>query len=106
VNLFGPHHGFNWCDTHFGIGKQMDRQQHRQKLIQSAEDIWKLFQKISNTTVVVLKKIPERILPSHFFTFHEGGISQYSNFYIATNETVLCRKNSSAEEWIENEVCE
>jgi hypothetical protein len=46
VNLFAPHHGFNLCDTHFGIGKQMVRQQHRHsELIQSAEDIWKLFQK-------------------------------------------------------------
>jgi hypothetical protein len=106
VNIFAPHHGFNLCDTHFGIGKQMVRQQRRHKLIQSAEDIWKPFQKISNKTVVAFEEIPEHILPSHFFTFHEGGISQHSNFYIASNETVLCRKGSSAEEWIEIKVCE
>jgi hypothetical protein len=108
VYFFALHHGFNLCDSHFGIGKQMVRQQHRHILIQSAEDIWKLFQKISNTTAVVLEEIPDHTLPSHFFiSFHEGGISQYSsNFYIVPNETVLCRKDSSAEEWIEIEVFE
>jgi hypothetical protein len=51
------------------LGKQMVRQQHRHsELIQSAEDMWKLFQQISTTTVVVLEKIPDHRLPSHFFT--------------------------------------
>jgi len=34
VNFVAPQHGFNLCDTHFGNGKQMMRQQHRHKLIQ------------------------------------------------------------------------
>jgi hypothetical protein len=105
VNFFAPHHGFNMCDTHFGIGKQMVRQHHRQNLIEKPQDIWQIFQKIINTTVIVLEDIPDRWLPKHFFTFHQGGISQYSNFYIVPNETVLCRKDSNDEEWIEIEVC-
>jgi len=56
VNFFAPHHGFNLRDTYFGIGKQMVREQHRHKLTQSAEDIWKLFQNIINWTVAVLEE--------------------------------------------------
>jgi len=42
VNFVAPQHGFNLCDTHFGNGKLMMRQQHRHKLIQFAEEIWKI----------------------------------------------------------------
>ena len=83
----------------------MIRQHHCQNLIEKPPDIWQVFQKIINTTVIVLEDIPGRWLSKHFFTFHQGGISQYSNFYIVPNETVLCRKDSNDEEWIEIEVC-
>jgi hypothetical protein len=80
VNFFASHYGFNLCDIHFGIGKQMVRQQHHHKLIKNAEDIWKLSQKISNTTVVVLEEISDRTRSSHFFTFHEGGSHNIRTF--------------------------
>jgi hypothetical protein len=100
VSYFSPHHGFSLCDSHFGVGKQKLRADFRLNPIQEDEDIWRVFSQLSNTTVIVLKSIPKREVPSKFFSFEKGGISKYYEFQFVPPSLARCRRDSSSKEWI------
>jgi hypothetical protein len=88
INYFAPHHGWNFCDTHFGHAKKLLRQKHRASVIRESKNITDVFELFENATVTLFPSIPRQYVNEKFFQFKNKGISKYSCFEIPNSSEV------------------
>jgi hypothetical protein len=104
VNYFAPHHGYSLCDTHFGKGKQLLRQDYRLKLIHEPKDIEHVFEQLDHTTVIHLNDIPKKELPHNFFQFTHQSISFFQTYELVPGEECRCKENYTSKNWYKIEI--